>query len=62
VLNKKVKVTFALHLRHLPPYFIRELGDNPGYPDGLTADQLLGQMVVSTAAADSVTSRRVLAG
>jgi len=29
VLNQKVKVTFALHLRHLPPYFIRELGDNP---------------------------------
>jgi hypothetical protein len=62
VLNQKVTITFVLHLRHLPPYFIRELGRDPGYPDGLTADQLLGQMVVSAAATDSVTSRRVLAG
>jgi len=61
VLNQKVKITFALHLRHLPPYFIRELGEDPGYPEGLTSDQLLSQMVVSTAATDSVTSKRVLA-
>lgn len=61
VRNQKVKITFALHLRHLPPYFIRELGQDPGYPDGLTADALLSQMVVSTAATDSVTSKRVLA-
>ena len=59
--NQEVTVTATLHLRHLPPYFIEALGDDPGYPGDLTADALLGQMVVSSAATARDTSERVLA-
>jgi hypothetical protein len=33
-----------MHFRHLPPYFIKALND--GYPDGLTAADLLENMTV----------------
>ena len=59
--NQEVTVTATLHLRHLPPYFIKALGNDPGYPGDLTADALLGQMVVSAAATDRDTSERVMA-
>jgi hypothetical protein len=46
--GQEVTVTVELHLRHLPPYFLRALDEF--YPPGITADLLLQQMVVSTAA------------
>ena len=46
VRGQEVTVTVVMHLRHLPPYFLRAL--DGFYPDGLTADRLLGQMVVSS--------------
>jgi len=41
---QKVTVDAALRFRHLPPYFIRELG--PYYPKGVSVGQLLGGLVV----------------
>ena len=55
--GQKVTVDFALHLRHLPPYFLTGLDGR--YPDNLTGETLLKQMVVSTAAVAKVTSKRV---
>jgi hypothetical protein len=46
--GQEVTVTVELHLRHLPPYFLRALDDF--YPPGITGELLLQQMVVSTAA------------
>ena len=46
--GQEVTVTVELHLRHLPPYFLRALDGY--YPPGITGDMLLKQMVVSTAA------------
>jgi hypothetical protein len=46
VRGRKVVVSFRFNLRHLPPYFLRAL--DGFYPNGLTSDALLGQMVVST--------------
>lgn len=46
VRGQEVTVTVVMHLRHLPPYFIRAL--DGFYPDGLTADRLLEQLVVSS--------------
>jgi hypothetical protein len=55
--GQKITVSFALHLRHLPPYFLRALD---GFsPDGLTGEILLRQMVVSTAVSEKITSKRV---
>jgi hypothetical protein len=46
VRGQEVTVTVLMHLRHLPPYFIRALDGL--YPDGLTGERLLEQMVVSS--------------
>jgi hypothetical protein len=46
--GQEVTVTVELHLRHLPPYFLRAL--DGFYPPGITGELLLKQMVVSTAA------------
>jgi len=42
--GERITVTATMHFRHLPPYFIKALND--GYPDGLTADDLLANMTV----------------
>jgi len=42
--GESVTVTAIMHFRHLPPYFIRAL--DGGYPDGLTASDLLANMTV----------------
>lgn len=55
--GQKITVSFALHLRHLPPYFLKAL--DGFYPDNLTGEILLRQMVVSTAASEKITSKRV---
>jgi hypothetical protein len=46
--GQEITVTVQLRLRHLPPYFLIALDDF--YPDGLTGEILLKQMIVSTAA------------
>ena len=51
--GEDVIVTARLHFRHLPPYFILAL--DGWYPDGLTADDLLGNLTTVNMA--SVTSR-----
>jgi hypothetical protein len=43
--GETVTVTAIMHFRHLPPYFIRAL--DGGYPDGLTASDLLENMTVA---------------
>jgi hypothetical protein len=40
--GEDIIVTARLHFRHLPPYFIRALDGR--YPDGLTAEDLLGNL------------------
>jgi cytochrome c554/c'-like protein len=45
VRGQQVTVNVVMHLRHLPPYFLRAL--DGFYPNGLTAKILLQQMVVS---------------
>src|SRR6185503_18389078 len=55
--GQKITVSFALHLRHLPPYFLTGLDGL--YSDNLTGETLLKQMVVSTAATATITSKRV---
>jgi multisubunit Na+/H+ antiporter MnhB subunit len=55
--GQKITVDVALHLRHLPPYFLTGLDGL--YPDNLTGETLLKQMVVSTAAVEKITSKRV---
>jgi hypothetical protein len=42
--GETVIVTATMHFRHLPPYFLREL--ESGYPDGLTAADLLKNLTV----------------
>lgn len=42
--GENVTVTATMHFRHLPPYFILAL--ESGYPDGLTASDLLENMTV----------------
>ncbi len=42
--GQTVTVTAIMHFRHLPPYFIKALND--GYPNGITADDLLENMTV----------------
>jgi Cytochrome c554 and c-prime len=42
--GRTVTVSVVLRFRHLPPYFIRELG--PFYPPGVTVDQLLRDLTV----------------
>lgn len=42
--GQTVTVTAIMHFRHLPPYFIKALND--GYPDGITANDLLANMTV----------------
>ncbi len=50
--GQQVRVTAALHFRHLPPYFIRSLSEF--YPPGVTADGLLaGLRVVDMASGDA---------
>lgn len=39
-----IVVHATMHFRHLPPYFIKAL--NAGYPDGITASDLLANMTV----------------
>lgn len=53
--GQSVTVTAIMHFRHLPPYFIRAL--DAGYPDGITASDLLDNMVVTDI--DSVSSNPV---
>ena len=55
--GQKIIVDVGLHLRHLPPYFLTGLDGL--YPDNLTGETLLKQMVVSTAAVAKVTSKRM---
>ena len=43
--GQEVTVNVVMHLRHLPPYFLRAL--DGFYPNGLTSKILLKQMVVS---------------
>lgn len=53
--GENVTVTAIMHFRHLPPYFIKAL--DGGYPDGLTASDLLENMTVvdiQTVTSDSV--------
>jgi Cytochrome c554 and c-prime len=57
VRGQKITVNVALRLRHLPPYFLTGL--DGFYPDGLTGERLLEQMVVTTAINDKITSKRV---
>jgi hypothetical protein len=45
VAGEDVTIDVRLRLRHLPPYFLRALDGR--YPDGLTADVLLGQMRIA---------------
>jgi hypothetical protein len=53
--GETVTITAVMHFRHLPPYFIRALDGR--YPDGITASDLLDNMVVTDI--DSVTSNPV---
>ncbi|HUG34079.1 MAG TPA: multiheme c-type cytochrome [Anaerolineales bacterium] len=53
--GETVTVTAIMHFRHLPPYFIRAL--DGGYPEGITADDLLDNMTVVDI--DTVTSSPV---
>ncbi len=46
VRGQDVIVKVQMHLRHLPPYFLKAL--DGFYPDGLTGDRLLQQMIVSS--------------
>ncbi len=43
--GEDIIVTAVMHFRHLPPYFIREL--DGGYPNGLTASDLLENLTVT---------------
>jgi hypothetical protein len=43
--GQEVTVNVVMHLRHLPPYFLRAL--DGFYPNGLSSKILLKQMVVS---------------
>jgi hypothetical protein len=43
--GQDVTIDARLRLRHLPPYFVRALDGR--YPDGLTAEVLLGQMRIA---------------
>ena len=55
--GQEVTVFVELHLRHLPPYFLRAL--DGFYPPGINGDLLLQQMAVSTAAFDESEPVRV---
>ncbi len=57
VRGQRVIVTAAMRLRHLPPYFLRQL--DGFYPDGLTAEALLSELVVSTVGQDPTAPKRV---
>ena len=46
VRGQRVAVTATMRLRHLPPYFLRGL--DGFYPNGLTSDALLPELIVST--------------
>jgi len=53
--GKNVTVTAIMHFRHLPPYFIKAL--DGGYPDGLSASDLLENITVidiKTVTSDSI--------
>ena len=53
--GKNVTVTAIMHFRHLPPYFIKAL--DGGYPDGLSASDLLENLTVidiKTVTSDSI--------
>ena len=49
--GQEVTVNVVMHLRHLPPYFLRAL--DGFYPNGLSSKILLKQMVVSDIPGDS---------
>ncbi len=53
----KVRITATLLFRHLPPYFIRNLGRDGRYPAGITASELIGKLRVVNMAHDTVTVR-----
>jgi hypothetical protein len=56
--GENVTVTAIMHFRHLPPYFLHAL--DGGYPEGLTASELLENMTVVnivTETSDSVSVR-----
>ncbi|HCB02535.1 MAG TPA: hypothetical protein DEP19_09145 [Anaerolineae bacterium] len=42
--GETITITAIMRFRHLPPYFIKALND--GYPNGITADDLLENMTV----------------
>jgi hypothetical protein len=52
-----VRITATLEFRHFPPYFIRNLGEQSPYPDGITPDQLIRNLRVVDMADDSVEAR-----
>lgn len=55
--GQRVTVNVNMNLRHLPPYFIRQL--DGFYPEGLTADAILGQLVITEFGQTQDRSRRV---
>jgi hypothetical protein len=57
VRGQRVTVTAVMRLRHLPPYFLRGL--DGFYPDGLTSEALLPELVVSTVDEDPSAPKRV---
>jgi hypothetical protein len=57
VRGQLVTVTAVMHLRHLPPYFLEEL--DGFYPNGLTSEVLLPELVVSEVAGDRTAPKRV---
>jgi hypothetical protein len=57
VRGQRVTVTAAIRLRHLPPYFLRGL--DGFYPNGLTSEALLGELIVSTVGEDRTAPKRV---
>lgn len=57
VRGQEVTVNVVMHLRHLPPYFLRAL--DGFYPSGLTGEILLRQMVVSDIQPTSTEPARV---
>ena len=61
VRGQRVTVTATMRLRHLPPYFLRGL--DGFYPNDLTSDALLPELIVSTVGEEDRTApKRVSPG
>jgi Cytochrome c554 and c-prime len=52
-----VRITATLEFRHIPPYFIRNLGQAEPYPDGVTAAGLIRNLRVVPMANDSIDTK-----